>query len=102
MPFLEAAERVLIVTVNEGGAAHEEASERLARALRWHNPAVSVRDVVQSGRDAVEVLLQTAREEQAGLLVMGGYGHSRLRETVFGGFTQRILKAADLPVLMAH
>jgi nucleotide-binding universal stress UspA family protein len=102
MPLLEAAERVLIVTVNEDGAAYAEASERLVRALRWHNPAVSVRNVVQSGGDAVEALLQTARTEHASLLVMGGYGHSRLRETVFGGFTQRILKAADLPVLMAH
>jgi nucleotide-binding universal stress UspA family protein len=33
---------------------------------------------------------------------MGGYGHSRLREWVFGGFTQRILRAADVPVLIAH
>ena len=102
MPLLEAAERVLIVTVGEDGVAHEAASERLARALRWHNQAVSVRGVAQSGVSAVEVLLQTARAEHASLLVMGGYGHSRLREIVFGGFTQRILKAADLPVLMAH
>ena len=36
------------------------------------------------------------------LLVMGGYGHSRLREWVFGGFTQRVLADAPLPVLIAH
>ena len=33
---------------------------------------------------------------------MGGYSHSRLREVVFGGFTNRILSGVDLPVLMAH
>jgi nucleotide-binding universal stress UspA family protein len=36
------------------------------------------------------------------LLVMGGYGHTRLREWVFGGFTQHALDHADIPVLMAH
>jgi nucleotide-binding universal stress UspA family protein len=38
----------------------------------------------------------------AGLLVMGGYGHSRLREWMFGGFTQHAFGAATLPVLMSH
>jgi len=48
-----------------------------------------------------ETLLAAARE-QAALLVMGGYGHSRLREWIFGGFTERILRAAEIPVLIAH
>lgn len=48
------------------------------------------------------VTLNIACGLNATLLVMGGYGHSRLREFVFGGFTQRVLDAADLPVLMAH
>ena len=38
----------------------------------------------------------------ATLLVMGGYGHARLREAVFGGFTRHVLAGADIPVLMAH
>jgi nucleotide-binding universal stress UspA family protein len=45
--------------------------------------------------------LATARD-RADLLVMGGYGHSRLREWVFGGFTQLVLADAPLPVLIAH
>jgi len=36
------------------------------------------------------------------LLVMGGYSHSRLRETIFGGFTRSVLNGVSLPVLMAH
>ena len=38
----------------------------------------------------------------ADMLVMGGYGHSRMREVIFGGFTRRVLAGADLPILMAH
>ena len=53
-------------------------------------------------RPAVEVLLEAAATERADLLVMGGYGHSRVREVVFGGFTRRVLLHADLTVLMAH
>ncbi|MBN8901048.1 MAG: universal stress protein, partial [Rhodospirillales bacterium] len=48
------------------------------------------------------VLLEAAAELGCGLLVMGGYGHGRLREAVFGGFTRAVLQAAPMPVLMAH
>ena len=50
----------------------------------------------------VELLLDAAAGLHAMLLVMGGYGHSRVRELVFGGFTERVIRMADLPVLMAH
>ena len=50
----------------------------------------------------MDVLLQEADRLQASLIVMGGYSHSRLREVVFGGFTNRILAGVDIPVLMAH
>jgi nucleotide-binding universal stress UspA family protein len=53
------------------------------------------------GQGAADTLLAAARE-QASLLVMGGYGHSRLREWIFGGFTQRVLREAEIPVLIAH
>jgi nucleotide-binding universal stress UspA family protein len=54
------------------------------------------------GRPPVEALLAAAHAVNADMLVMGGYGHSRTREIIFGGFTRRILSHADLPVLMAH
>ena len=50
----------------------------------------------------VQIKLAGPQLDNIGLLVMGGYSHSRLRETVFGGFTRRVLKAAELPVLIAH
>jgi nucleotide-binding universal stress UspA family protein len=50
---------------------------------------------------AADTLLDAARDEAA-LLVMGAYGHSRLREWVFGGFTRHVLRGAEVPVLMMH
>ncbi|MGH7081740.1 MAG: universal stress protein [Acetobacteraceae bacterium] len=47
-------------------------------------------------------MLQEVARLEAALLVMGAYSHSRMREVVFGGFTRRVLGAADLPVLMAR
>ena len=79
----------------------EESADRLVRNLDWHGLRAS-RQILHSGdRSAPEILLAAA-QERASLLVMGGYGHSRLREWVFGGFTQRVLEDAALPVLLAH
>jgi nucleotide-binding universal stress UspA family protein len=57
---------------------------------------------VPAGRSVPDAIIETARERQADLLVMGAYGHSRLREFIFGGFTRRILDGVDLPVLLFH
>ena len=49
--------------------------------------------------DAGEVLFAQAAAQAADLLVMGAYGHTRLRELVFGGATRHVLREATLPVL---
>ena len=102
MPFLERASKVVIVSVEEDGSAPHTSCERLLRTLRWHNPATEVKHVPRGERPAVEVLLETADQLGASLLVMGAYSHSRLRELVFGGFTHSVLDKASLPVLMSH
>jgi len=48
------------------------------------------------------VLLEAVAKAGCNLLVMGGYGHTRLREAVFGGFTRAVLEQAPVTVLMAH
>ncbi|HEY8682684.1 MAG TPA: universal stress protein [Rhodanobacter sp.] len=48
------------------------------------------------------MLLKKARDAQIDLLVMGAYGHSPMRERVFGGATRHVLEQADIPVLMQH
>jgi nucleotide-binding universal stress UspA family protein len=102
MPLIDRAEKLVILTVGEDEKTGQDAAERLQRSLRWHNPATSVKFLERGGRAPVDVLQDAAKSLGATLLVMGGYSHSRLREVVFGGFTQRMLAGCDLPVLMAH
>ncbi len=102
LDLLDKAERVVILSVSADAASADATADRLAEALRWHNRAISVRHLTSEGRAVAEVLLDTAREIGATLLVMGGYSRSRLREAVFGGATQHILNDAHLPVLIAH
>jgi len=101
LPILQIAKQIVIMTVAEDHSALEEETERLMAALRWRGVPVTVRHLQPDGQDAADKLLAAAREHAA-LLVMGGYGHSRLREWIFGGFTQHVLGGAELPVLMAH
>ena len=102
MPFLRQADHVTIFTVPETDGPEDKSHLRLVKMLRWHNPNVSIQVLPEHTRPPVAVLLDAAVQAGCGLLVMGGYGHTRLREAVFGGFTRAILEAAPLPVLMAH
>jgi nucleotide-binding universal stress UspA family protein len=99
MPFIARAKEIIVLTVEEGQGTDD--ADRLVRNLAWHGCHASAERLTANGRDGADLLLDAAKE-RAGLLVMGGYGHSRLREWVFGGFTQRVLAEASLPVLMAH
>jgi nucleotide-binding universal stress UspA family protein len=100
MPFLRAATRVIVFIVPEDN--NDKSHLRLVRMLRWHNPGITIQSL-HHGDDAPAALtMDAAAKAGCGLLVMGGYGHTRLREAVFGGFTRAVLEAAPLPVLMAH
>jgi nucleotide-binding universal stress UspA family protein len=100
MPLLVRAKEVVVITVEEEEAGHHEA-DRLVRNLAWHGIRATTAPLKPGPAGAGATLLAAARD-RADLLVMGGYGHSRLREWVFGGFTQLVLADAPLPVLIAH
>ena len=102
MTFLALARHIVIMTVAEDETAiEEEGAARLMSNLCWDGFSASVHRLQPGAQGAAETLLAAARE-QAALLVMGGYGHSRIREWIFGGFTQRIMRDAEIPVLIAH
>ena len=105
IPLLQAAELVLILVVDarkvSGGAGSPPGTE-LAVHLTRHGIKTEVRQVPSGGAGVTEVLLAQARDAAADLLVMGGYGHSRVREMLFGGTTRHILDHTTAPILLAH
>jgi nucleotide-binding universal stress UspA family protein len=101
MPLLSRSKRILIVTVAEEPGLSDEEGARLMTALGWHGLNVSTRHLRPDRLGAADTLLAAAAEEGA-LVVMGAYGHSRLREWVFGGFTEHVLRRAAVPLLMMH
>jgi nucleotide-binding universal stress UspA family protein len=100
MPFLARAKEIVVMTVQEEEGRCDDA-DRLVRNLEWHGLKAVAQRLTPDGRGAAETLLAAATAK-VDLLIMGGYGHSRLREWVFGGFTQQLLVSAPVPVLMVH
>jgi nucleotide-binding universal stress UspA family protein len=99
MPLLVRAKEIAVLTVEEESARDDAA--RLVDYLAWHDVKAAA-ERMTPGSDGAAASLLAAASARAGLLVMGGYGHSRLREWVFGGFTQHVLDDAAMAVLMAH
>jgi nucleotide-binding universal stress UspA family protein len=101
MPFLRRAATVHILTA-QSAATTGEAGAQLADYLAWHGIQAGVQ-VLKPGDEAVgSAIVTRASELGADLLVMGGYGHSRVREMILGGVTRYILTHPSLPVLIAH
>jgi nucleotide-binding universal stress UspA family protein len=101
MPFLEQAEQVLVVSVEEGMVPGPSAQQVAQGLVRNHIPARS-RHVQAQGRAIGAAILAEAAEAGSDLLLKGAYTHSRLRQMIFGGATSHILGAAELPVIMAN
>lgn len=104
MPLLRNAEWVKVVTLKRGSAADQDdvPGAGICRHLARHGVAADAHVVSFQGRSAGAALLEWARENDADMLVMGAYGHSRWRELVLGGVTAHVLRNADLPVFMSH
>ena len=98
LPLLHAAKRVVLCAAGDEAAASLEAA---AAMLRRHGVAADAHRVDEPHGDAGEVLLAQCGAQGADLLVMGAYGHTRLREMVFGGATRHVLRSATLPVLFS-
>jgi nucleotide-binding universal stress UspA family protein len=104
MPLLARASEIVVITVEEaaaGRSGQRDEGDRLARNLAWHGLTATTRRLQPRPEGAAATLL-AGIGDRADLLVMGGYGHSRLREWLFGGFTQHVLADAPLPLLIAH
>jgi nucleotide-binding universal stress UspA family protein len=102
IPFLTRAKTVEIVVVDEKVKSKEIAGADIGHSLARHGVRVEVKELIATDIDAANVLLSHAADSSADLMVMGGYGHSRLREFVLGGVTRSILSTMTVPTLMSH
>jgi nucleotide-binding universal stress UspA family protein len=103
MPLLEKANKVRIVTVlNEKRLDSKHSAEELAKNLSRHGVEIVLDRVDAKGRPIGGVLEAYVASHELDLLVMGAYGHSRLREFVLGGATDSLLSKPPLPILFSH
>jgi nucleotide-binding universal stress UspA family protein len=104
MPILERAERVILSSIEDvhHSGARVEGIHDLAEKLAWNGIAAEARVLSTGLTSTAERLTQAAMELKADLLVVGGFGHSRMREEVFGGVTRELLDECRLPLLLAH
>lgn len=102
MPFITKADVLTTMTLNASDVPADASPERLVKHLaRKGLPAKTIS--FQSDRGNLQSsILSIAADESLDLLIMGGYGHSRLQETVFGGVTREMFRSMTVPVLMSH
>ena len=105
LPLLKSADKVALLCV-VGGDADGESGQlpgaEIAASLARHGVKVTVRKTMADEIGVADEILARLADEGSDLLVMGAYGHSRLREMVFGGVTRHILRHMTVPTLMSH
>jgi nucleotide-binding universal stress UspA family protein len=74
----------------------------MVECLRRHGVKASAESLPSNGLNPAEAIMAQARETGAGVVVMGAYGHSRIREFVLGGATRHALSAMTMPLLVSH
>src|SRR5262249_27236142 len=101
LPFLTHAKHVDLVTVSSAGHKPNE-HPAVADHLVRHGIKPEFRHLVATDVDVANILLSYVADASASFMVMGGYGHSRLREFVLGGVTRSMLQTMTVPTLMSH
>ena len=104
LPLLTRADAVQVVLVDDEGTCGDgyEPGAAIAQHLARHGARVEVLRLSSKGEDVGRLLLSQGAAFGADLVVMGAYGHARLRERLFGGVTRTALTEAALPVLMCR
>ncbi len=104
LPFLRQAESVNITVIDPPthGAERSDPGGMLCQMLVRHGVRAEVSVLARTLPRISDVLARHVRDQNADMLVMGAYGHSRFREAILGGATRNMLEQAEVPVLMAH
>ncbi|MEP0232868.1 universal stress protein [Roseibium sp.] len=102
LPMLDKAEKITVLVVEKNVNDDIQPGAEIATYLARHDLDVTI-DVISDPQTRIaDTLLNYVSDNGNDLVVMGGYGHSRMREFLFGGATREILQAMTVPVLMAH
>jgi nucleotide-binding universal stress UspA family protein len=102
-PFLRKSKSIDILMVQpKEGPPREVAGADMARHMARHGLNVALERLTVPDLKIADAILSYAADRSSDLLVMGGYGHSRLREFILGGVTREILSSMTLPTLMSH
>jgi nucleotide-binding universal stress UspA family protein len=103
MPLLKKAKQVEIVIVSGKPAKDDELpGADLGQHLARHGLNVRIKRITSPDTDVPSAILSYAADSSADMIVMGGYGHSRLRQFILGGVTRGMLESMTVPVLMSH
>jgi nucleotide-binding universal stress UspA family protein len=103
MPFLRKAKTIDLVAVNEDeDSVGEASSEALIAHLIRHDLCVTPHRYTSAPSNIHNSILSLAADSDTDLIVMGGYGHSRLREFILGGVTRGVFKSLTVPALISH
>ena len=103
LPFLHRAKAVEVVVVATKPLKSDDSpGADIARHLAHHDLNVCLKRLVTGGTDVANTILSYAADVSADFVVMGGYGHSRLREFILGGATRGVLSSMTIPTLMSH
>lgn len=105
LPVIAAADSATVLAIDPRGGLDghgEQPAADIALHLARHGLKVTAAHTSSGGIDAGDVLLNYAADNGADLLVIGAYGHSRVRELVIGGATRTLLQRMTIPVLMSH
>lgn len=102
LPLLALAKKISVVMIERVGSNPGQPGAELATWLARHGLDVELSQVEAPDVGIADALLDHAADKSFDLLVMGGYGHSRVREFLLGGATRGILATMTIPVLMAH
>jgi nucleotide-binding universal stress UspA family protein len=100
MPYLAKAEAIEILTVQKQ-ASDQQKTDDLREYLALHGLGATIR-AIEAGDKPVGESLLAAAAKSTDLLVLGGYGHSRLREMFAGGVTRHVVSHAELPLFLVH
>lgn len=102
MPFLTDAEEVVVLAVNAPGESQISCKDVVAQLERKGIKAKAQHITASAGMSVADTILSALSDNSSDLLVMGAYGHSRMREMVLGGVTRSILGHMTVPVLLSH